>query len=68
MRRCSCRTSWSRGAAVSSLRLVPAWEQILQGVKLRGFYVACNIVPNDPIKSLFAVSFAPITAWSCGGP
>ena len=53
-------------ANAASLRLVPGIEQAFQGGKLSAFYFLCNIVPNDPVKGLFAVAFAPVTGHQCG--
>ncbi|OQY99921.1 MAG: hypothetical protein B6D35_08075 [Candidatus Brocadia sp. UTAMX2] len=56
------------GGPGASLKLVPAWEQRLQGIELKGFYYACKIKAGDPIESKFGVIPVPlimIPPWQC---
>ncbi|MHB8845004.1 MAG: RHS repeat-associated core domain-containing protein [Nitrospirota bacterium] len=50
----------------TSTRLVPDWEQQIQGGKLGAFYTACKITPNQRIEGEFVVvpSRGP-SLWRC---
>jgi hypothetical protein len=58
--------STAQGGPGASLRLVPAWEQMLQGGLYSAFLSACKVLPNDPIEGTFGVvpQWGP-TYWVC---
>jgi RHS repeat-associated protein len=51
----------------ASLRLIPGWEQALQGGKLSAFYGLCNVKANDSVDGWFGVvpTGSPVTLWTC---
>jgi hypothetical protein len=60
-----------QGGSGSSLRLVPAGEQRIQGGTLKDFYDRkCHLVPDDPVQGAFVVipDLFPVTTSLCRGP
>lgn len=55
--------STRQGGPGASLRLVPGWEQDLQGGRLSAFYSACGIAPGDDF--LVRPMPQPVTTFAC---